>query len=56
MQTALSVVVKVDLMECAVCHQVVERQSPAQLHCGDCRRALKRARSHGAVRRRRSGS
>jgi hypothetical protein len=39
------------LVECANCHQVVERTSPVQQHCPECRRVMKRARSREAVRR-----
>jgi hypothetical protein len=45
----------VAIVECERCHQVVERTSPIQRHCGDCRLALKRERSTDAVRRRRAG-
>jgi hypothetical protein len=43
------------IVECERCHQVVERASPIQRHCLDCRLALKRERSTDAVRRRRAG-
>jgi hypothetical protein len=41
----------VALVECQCCHQVVERRSPVQRHCTDCRRALKQLRSRQAVAR-----
>lgn len=44
----------VALLECARCHQVVERTSPIQQHCIECRRALKNKRSREAVRRSRA--
>lgn len=47
---------KVALVECARCHQVVERTSPIQRHCTECRRALKRSLSIEAMRRRRSAN
>jgi hypothetical protein len=40
---------KTALLECGTCHQIVERQSPAQRHCRECRVALKRLRSAEAV-------
>ncbi len=42
------------IVECERCHQVVERTSPIQRHCLDCRLALKRMRSAAAVKRRRA--
>ena len=45
---------KVALLECRRCHQVVERSSPVQRHCPDCRAGLKRARSRAAVTRARA--
>ena len=45
---------RVALVECAICHQVVERTSPIQRHCRECRRAIKAARSREAVRRSRA--
>jgi hypothetical protein len=42
---------RVALVECRRCHQVVERTSPIQRHCVDCRRVIKRAKSREAVRR-----
>jgi hypothetical protein len=39
------------LVECARCYQVVERRSPVQRHCGECRASLKGSRSREAVRR-----
>jgi hypothetical protein len=45
---------KVALVECAMCHQVVERTSPIQRNCTDCRRAIRGARSREAVRRSRA--
>ncbi len=45
---------KVALLECRRCHQVVERSSPVQRHCPDCRAGLKRARSRNAVTRARA--
>jgi hypothetical protein len=44
------------LLECRGCHQVVERRSPVQRHCPDCRRAIKRTRSREAIRRSRAES
>jgi hypothetical protein len=41
----------VALLECERCHQIVERASPIQRHCRDCRRTIKGARSREAVRR-----
>jgi hypothetical protein len=43
------------IVECERCHQVVERTSPIQRHCRDCRLVLKRERSADAVKRRRAG-
>ncbi len=45
---------KVALLECARCHQVVQRTSPVQRLCPDCRAALKRDRSRGALVRMRA--
>jgi hypothetical protein len=42
---------KVALLECERCHQIVERTSPIQRHCAGCRKALKAARSTAAMRR-----
>ena len=39
------------LVDCQRCHQVVQRQSPIQRYCPECRAALKRARSSEAVAR-----
>jgi hypothetical protein len=39
------------LLECARCHQVVERRSPAQRRCVEGRRSLELARSSDAVAR-----
>jgi hypothetical protein len=44
---------KVALVECARCRQVVERTSPIQRHCPDCAASLGRERSRECVRRRR---
>jgi hypothetical protein len=44
------------LLECRRCHQVVERRSPVQQHCLDCRKALKRLRSQEALARSRRGA
>ena len=44
------------LVECAQCHQVVERRSPVQRHCRECRASLKGSKSRAdAARARRSG-
>jgi hypothetical protein len=42
---------RVALVECRRCHQIVERTSRIQRHCVECRRAIKGARSREAVRR-----
>jgi hypothetical protein len=42
------------VLECARCHQVVERRSPIERHCPDCRAALKRGRSRDAIARARA--
>jgi hypothetical protein len=42
---------KMALVECIGCHQVVDRRSPVQRYCPDCRADLGRARSRGAMRR-----
>jgi hypothetical protein len=42
--------------QCARCHQVVERTSPIQRHCPECRRAIKGVRSREAVRPSPSGA
>ena len=39
------------LLECASCHQVAERRSPAQRHCPERRSSLREARSRAAVAR-----
>lgn len=44
---------KVAILECARCLQVVERTSPIQRHCRECRTAIKRTRSREALARRR---
>ena len=44
------------LLECQQCHQVVERRSPVQRHCPDCRAVLKRDRSRTAASRSRHTS
>jgi hypothetical protein len=44
---------RVALVECARCHQVIERRSPIQRHCADCATALGRKRSRECVRKRR---
>ncbi len=41
----------VAILECARCHQVVERVSPMQRHCRECRRVIKRLASLNAMRR-----
>jgi len=44
---------RVALLECRRCLQVVERTSPAQRYCVDCAVDLGRERSRHSVRRRR---
>jgi hypothetical protein len=43
----------VALLECSMCHQVVERTSPIQRHCPSCRASLKRRFSRESMARRR---
>ena len=48
---------KVALLECARCHQVVERRSPVQRYCADCHAIIKQERSRwGMARARRDSS
>jgi len=47
---------KVALVECALCHHVVERASPVQRHCADCAGDLGREHSREAMRRRRGST
>jgi hypothetical protein len=42
------------MVECNHCHQVIERRSPMQRHCDECRQRLKGSRSREAMRRRRA--
>jgi len=39
------------LLECAECHQIAERRSPAQRHCPECAASLRGSRSREAVAR-----
>ena len=41
----------VALLECRRCHKVVERRSPVQRQCDECRGALNRFRSRDATAR-----
>jgi hypothetical protein len=42
---------KLSLVECDQCHQIIERRSPIQRHCRECRQRLKGDRSREAMRR-----
>jgi hypothetical protein len=46
---------KVALLECGHCHQVVERHSPVQRYCSECAETLARVRSRSAMTHRRRG-
>jgi len=46
---------RTSMLECSLCHQIVERRSPVQRYCPDCRLRLKRARGREAVARARRG-
>jgi len=46
----------VALLECQLCHQVVERRSPVQRHCAGCTAELRRMRSRRAMRRSRKST
>jgi hypothetical protein len=45
---------KVALVECVRCHQVVNRTSPIQRHCQACGKAINRKLSRHAMARRRA--
>jgi hypothetical protein len=47
--TRLRKCLKVGQLECARCHQVVERRSPVQRYCPACAADLGRARSRKAM-------